>query len=271
MNAFHLFRYGFTLLILMALPARAIAQQAIPSPVDVIGFEPGADYKLANYAQITSYFEQLDAASDRVQMIKIGESVLGRPLFVVFISSADNIAKLDRYKSISAQLARARIDDDTAYELAQEGKAVVWIDGGMHATERATAQMTPALAHRLATEASAEMDAIRDNVIVMLMPNMNPDGLDIVADWYKTNLGTPFETTSPPWLYHHYVGHDNNRDWFMNNMPESEAVSHIMYNEWYPQIIHNHHQTSPAWARIFLSSFCRSSESQHPPRRHHGR
>ena len=156
---------------------------------------------------------------------------------------------------MSAKLARARIDEATAQKFAEAGKAVVWIDGGMHASERAHGQMTPALAYRLISEESAEMAEIRDKVIVLLMPNINPDGLDIVASWYKKYLGTPFETTGPAWLYHHYVGHDNNRDWFMNNMPESEAVSQVIYNEWYPQIIHNHHQTSPAWARIFLPPF----------------
>ena len=89
----------------------------------------------------------------------------------------------------------------------------------------------------------------------MLMPVMNPDGLDIIADWYRKNLGTPFETTSPPWLYHHYVGHDNNRDWFMNNMPETYHVNEILYNEWYPQIVYNQHQTGPSWTRIFVPPF----------------
>ncbi|MFK7845429.1 MAG: M14 family zinc carboxypeptidase [Rhodothermales bacterium] len=239
---------------LQSLPVFA-QTSTIPKPSDVFGFEPGDDYKLANYTQITDYFQQLDAATDRAEMIQIGTSVLGKPLFVMFISDQANLKKLENYRSISEKLARARIDDETAQKLAAEGKAIVWIDGGMHASERAHGQMTPALAYRLITEESAEMREIRDKVIVLLMPNINPDGLDIVTSWYNKYLGTPFETTGPAWLYHHYVGHDNNRDWFMNNMPESEAVSQVLYNEWYPQIIHNHHQTSPAWARIFLPPF----------------
>ena len=239
----------------LLLGVSAFAQQSVPAPSDVFGFEPGADYKLANYDQITTYLTQLDAASDRAAMIEIGTSVLGKPLFLMFISSEENLQQRDKWRAISEQLARGRIDEPTARQLADEGKAVVWIDAGMHATERAGAQMTPALAYRLVTEESPEMDEIRDKVIILLMPNLNPDGLDIVANWYTTYLGTPFETTSPTWLYHHYVGHDNNRDWFMNNMPESEAASHILYNTWYPQIVHNHHQTSPPWARIFLPPF----------------
>ncbi|MFB3131612.1 MAG: M14 family metallopeptidase, partial [Rhodothermales bacterium] len=140
-------------------------------------------------------------------------------------------------------------------QLASEGKSIIWIDGGLHASEVAHAQMTTLLAHRVATEETPEMQHIRDNTILLLMPVMNPDGLDIIASWYKNTLGTPFETTRPPWLYHYYVGHDNNRDWFMNNMPESQAVTQVLYNEWYPQIVYNHHQTSPSWTRIFLPPF----------------
>ena len=245
----------YCFLLFLVPTSISIAQDVIPKPIDVLGFEPGADYELANYAQISSYLQQLDAASDRVEMIEIGTSVLGRPLYLMFISSEENLKHLETWRAISEKLARARIDETQALQLANEGKAIVWIDAGMHATERACAQMVPALAYKIATEESAEMQEIRDNVIVLLMPNMNPDGLDIVASWYKKHLGTPFETTSPTWLYHHYVGHDNNRDWFMNNMPETEAVSTVLYNQWYPQIVHNHHQTSPAWARIFLPPF----------------
>lgn len=227
----------------------------VPHPSDVFGFQPGDNYQLANYGQMLEYYRQLDAASDRVMMREIGSSVLGKPLLLLMISSKKNLKKLDQYRSISEQLARARISDDVARKLAASGKSVVWIDGGLHATEVACAQMTTLLAHKVATEESDEMKRIRDNSILLLMPVMNPDGLDIVADWYKKNRGTPFEMTRPPWLYHHYVGHDNNRDWFMNNMPESEAVTNVLYNEWYPQIVYNHHQTGPSWTRIFVPPF----------------
>ncbi|MFK7830790.1 MAG: M14 metallopeptidase family protein [Congregibacter sp.] len=234
----------------------ALGTHAQPqSPEQMFGFQPGDDYKLASYEQIDAYFRQLAQKSDRVQLREIGQSVLGRPLLLLTISSADNLANLDRYRSISEQLARARVDEDSADALAREGKAVVWIDGGLHATELAHGQMTPLLAHRVATEESAEMQAIRDNVIFLLMPNMNPDGLEIVRKWYVSQLGTPFEQTNPPELYHHYVGHDNNRDFFMNNMPESKAVAEVIYNEWYPQIIYNQHQSSPGYARIVIPPY----------------
>ncbi|MCG8607078.1 M14 family metallopeptidase [bacterium] len=227
----------------------------IPHPKDIYGFTPGDDYKLATYDQMLEYYKRLDEASNRVQMREIGKSVLGRPLLLLFLSTEENLQQLERWRSVSEQLARARIDEETARRLAKEGKSITWIDGGLHATEVAHAQMTSLLAYKIVTEETPEMQKIRENTIVLLMPVMNPDGLDIVAAWYKRNLGTPFETTRPPWLYHHYVGHDNNRDWFMNNMPESRAVTKILYNEWYPQIVYNHHQTGPRWTRIFIPPF----------------
>jgi len=241
------------LYLLFILSFNLLAQ--IPKPSDVFGFEPGADFKLANYDQLTDYYQKLDQASDRVKLTEIGKTTLGRPMLLLFVSSAKNIANLDKYRQISQDMARAKIDQATAIQNSKDGKAIIWIDGGLHATERAPAQMLPELAYKVATEESDEMQKIRDNVIMLLMPVMNPDGLEIVVDWYKQNLGSPYETTGPPILYHHYVGHDNNRDWFMNNMPESYHVNEILYNTWYPQIVYNHHQSSPAWARIFLPPF----------------
>ncbi len=239
--------------VLLILPFNLFAQ--VPKPSDVFGFEPGADYKLADYSQLQDYYQKLDQASDRVVLTEIGKTTLGRPMLLLFISSKDNIANLDKYRKISQDMALAKIGQASATQNAKDGKAIIWIDGGLHATERAPAQMLPELAYNVATGETDEMKKIRDNVIMLLMPVMNPDGLEIVVDWYKQNLGTPYETTGPPILYHHYVGHDNNRDWFMNNMSESYHVNEILYNTWYPQIVYNHHQSSPPWARIFLPPF----------------
>jgi hypothetical protein len=245
--------FGAIALFVVFTVSTAFAQ--VPAPESVIGFEPGADYKLADYDQVTDYYQQLSSASDRVQMKTIGTTSMGRPMTLLFISSADNLDTLDRWRAISSTLARARVAEERAQQLAEEGRAVVWIDAGMHATERAPGQAMMTLAHRVATEESAEMQKIRENVVLLLMPMMNPDGLDIVENWYDRVLDTPYETSSPPWLYQKYVGHDNNRDWFMNNMPETRAVTDVIYNEWYPQIVVNHHQTSPSWARIFVPPF----------------
>jgi hypothetical protein len=238
-----------------ALLSFSTAGAAPASPSEIFGFQPGDDYKLASYEQMEVYYRQLAQESDRVQLREIGKTPLGRNLYLLTISSVENLANLEKYRSISEQLARGRVDSETAESLANEGKSVVWIDGGLHATEVAHGQMTSLLAHRVATEESAEMNQIRDNVIFLLMPVMNPDGLEIVRKWYESQLGTAYEQTTPPELYHHYVGHDNNRDYFMNNMPESKAVANVVYNEWYPQIVYNQHQSSPGYARIVLPPY----------------
>ena len=227
----------------------------LQSPEQVFGFKVGSDRKLADYSQMLTFYKQLANNSDRVILKEIGKSSEGQPMILLFISTAENLSQLDKWKKISSELARARINEDKAREHAKNGKTILWIDGGMHATERAHGQMTSELAYRVATEESSEMKKIRENVILLLMPVINPDGMRLVVNWYKKNLGTPYETTGPPVLYQKYVGHDNNRDWFMNNMLETQAVSKILYNEWYPQIVYNHHQTGPAWARIFLPPF----------------
>lgn len=250
----------FPLAALLLLPALFFCLQLpllaqVPKPDDIFGFRPGADYKMADYGQMLSFYEKLDAASERVQMIEIGKSTHGRPIKLLFISSEKNLKGLARYREISTALATARIPEAEARTLAREGKAMVWFDAGMHATERAPAQMTPELAYRIATEETPEMQKVRDQVITLLVPVINPDGLELVVSWYRKYLGTPYETTSPSVLYQEYVGHDNNRDWFMNNMQETKVISQALYREWFPQIVHNHHQTSPAWARIFIPPF----------------
>jgi hypothetical protein len=228
----------------------------VPAPADVIGFAPGTDYKLAHYEAIARYFHALDEASDRVAVETIGESTLGKPLLLALISSPENLLRRDRYREISRRLALAKeLDEEEARALAREGKAVIWIDGGLHATEVAHGQMTPELAHWLATDEGEEARRIRENAIVLVMANMNPDGLDIVAEWYEKNLGTPYETTPPPTLYHPYIGHDNNRDWFMFTQSETRAVARELYHVWFPQIVYNHHQSGPFPARIWVPPF----------------
>src|SRR5699024_8925101 len=136
------------------------------------------------------YYDRLDAASERVKKIQIGETVLGRPMILLYISSEENMQQLDRWREISEKLSRARINNEEANKLSEEGKSIVWIDGGMHSTELAHGQMTSELAYRIATEETPEMQKIRDNVITLLMPVMNPDGLDIVSSWYLDHIDT---------------------------------------------------------------------------------
>lgn len=245
------FKLFFAALLLTAFGLKA----QIPHPRATFGHEVGADYKLADYDQMLEYYDKLDASTDRVQMIEIGKSVMGRPIKLVFISSEENMKSLEKWREISEKLSRAEITEEEARKMAKDGKAIIWFDGGMHATERAHAQMTSELMWRIAAEESEEMQKIRDNVITLVVPVINPDGVDIVVDWYRKTLGTPYESSSPPILYQKYVGHDNNRDWFMNNMPETKAVTTVLYSQWYPQIVHNHHQTAPRGAMIFIPPF----------------
>lgn len=241
-----------TLLLLLAALCHAAAP---PTPSEHLGFTPGDDYKLADYAQITGYFQKLDAASDRIQVVEFGRSTLGKPMYVAFISDAENLKRLERYREISRRLALGQATAEEARSLAAEGKAIVWIDSGLHASEVAPSQHAPELAFRMVTGEDAETRAIRRDVILMQVPVMNPDGLDWVAHWYAKNVGTPYELAPLPWLYQKYSGHDNNRDYFMLNLPETRATTRLLFQEWFPQIVYNQHQIPPFPARIFVPPY----------------
>ncbi len=239
-------------LSLTLVGAAQAPRTAVPEPKDFFGFVPGDDYKVFNYERDLAYFRALDAASDRVVIEEIGQTTLGKTMIVALISSEANLKNRERYRDIARRLATARgTSDAEARALAKEGKAIVWIDGGMHSSEIANSHHMPELAWWVATSETDEARRIRDNVIFVAMPTLNPDGLDIVTDWYTKHVGTPFETTTPPWLYHHYIGHDNNRDWYMFTQAETANVGRQLYHRWFPQIVYNHHQSSPFPGRIW--------------------
>jgi hypothetical protein len=249
---------GFALLLCLVVPALPAAQsrRAVPAPQTTFGFEPGADYKLATYDQSIEYFRKLDAESNYVTLVEAGRTSQGRPLYFALISSPDNLAHVERYREIALRLAHpSGLSEGEARRLASEGKAFVHIDGGLHATEVAGPQHTPLLAYELVSRA-AEPDtkAILDNVVLMLWPTINPDGQQIVAEWYMKNVGTPYELSEVPTLYQEYVGHDNNRDAYMLNMIESRAIEHA-WRQWEPQIVYVHHQSGPFPTRIWLPPF----------------
>ena len=240
--------------------------QSIPTPESVLGHKPGDDFYLANYTESRDYFRKLAAASDRIKLITVGKTTRGLDWEIAIISSPANLAKLDHYKEISQKLARGRgLDDAAARALAREGKAIVHIDGGLHSTEVAGAQQSIALAYKLvSTQREPDIDAILDNVILMLWPTLNPDGQNEVVSWYRRNVGTPFETAPLPDLYQEYVGHDNNRDGYMNNMLESRDVTKTEL-DWDPVIFYCHHQTAPFPTRIFIPPFTEPISSNiHP-------
>ncbi len=228
------------------------APNRLPDPADTFGFAPGTDRRLADYGQITTYFRRLAAATPRVRLFSIGQTSEGREMLLAAISAEENLARLDRYRDIARQLADGRgLTDASARALAREGRAIVWVDMGLHATEVAAAQVSVEVARAVAGDDTDEMRRIRDQVILVLVPVMNPDGLDIVTKWYRANVGTPFETSPLPVLYQKYAGHDNNRDWYMQNLVETRNITRQLYQEWFPQMVYNHHQSGLTSPRIW--------------------
>jgi hypothetical protein len=229
----------------------------VPSPRDILGFTPGDDRKVADWKQITDYFGLLGSASYRVEVKTVGTSTLGKPLVAAFISSPENIRELDKYREIQRRLADPRLVRDEAERdrLVREGKTVVVISCSIHSTEIVASQMSMQLAYELATARDAETAEILDNTILILIPSPNPDGIDIVADWYRRSLGKPWEGSEPPELYHHYAGHDDNRDWFMLNLRETRAVTRLLWKEWFPQLVYDVHQQGSNGSRFFVPPF----------------
>jgi hypothetical protein len=227
----------------------------VPTPAEHFGYTPGDDYKLADTTEIFGYFQKLAAASDRIKLVEFGRSSEGRPMYVAFISAPENLQKLEHYRQIASRLALGQATGDEARALAEEGRSIVWIDSGLHASETAPAQQAPLLAYKMLTSESAEVELVRRNVILMQVPVINPDGLDMIAHWYRKNVGTPYETAPMPWLFQKYAGHDNNRDWFMLNLAETRNVSRLLFREWFPHIVYNQHQAPPFPARIFVPPY----------------
>ncbi len=226
-------------------------------PEKFLGHPVGTDRKLADYSQIKAYFEKLDQESPRLQLLTIGESTLKRPIIMAVISSEENMAKLDRYREITKKLRDSRtLPPEEAKSLAAEGKAILLITCSLHATEIAASQMSMELAYKLVTgDTPFDASRVLSDVIVLLVPSHNPDGNQMVVDWYRKYVGTPYEGGRMPWLYHHYAGHDNNRDWFMFNLAETRAVSKVLYQDWLPQIHIDEHQMGSTSARLFVPPF----------------
>jgi hypothetical protein len=246
----------FFLTIFLSITAFA-QTTTIPSPKSVLGFTPGDDRTIAGWSQITDYFERLDRASDRVLVQTLGQSTLKRPLIVAFISARENILALPKYKEIQQQLADPRkITQNLQRDrLLANGKVVIAISCSIHSTEIVAAQMSMQLAYELATAQDADTREILQNTILMLIPSPNPDGIDIVANWYRKTLGTPYEGREPPELYHHYAGHDDNRDWFMLNLKETQLITRLLWHDWFPQIVYDVHQQGSNGSRFFIPPF----------------
>ncbi len=236
--------------LLIAVPhAVADAQGPVPTPSDVIGIPIGADRTLADWPQILRYFATLAQRSPNVKLDTIGTTTQGKPMIVAAISTAENIRRLDEILAVQRRLSDPRRLSSAAEDsLVASQPVVIWISCNLHSSEIASSQMAMELAYSLATTDSLQKSM--KNVVIALVPSMNPDGMQMIVDWYKVGLGTPFEGGPMPWLYHQYVGHDNNRDWYMVTQKESRAVSTALYGKYFPQVYYDVHQQGSNGMRL---------------------
>lgn len=244
-----------TRIVVIAFILSALVQpQTIKSPEEFLGFRVGADYKIAPYETIQKYFGHLSENSDRLIYKEIGKSTLGREMFMAIISTPENLKNLDYYVSVSKRLSDPRkLDEETAKKLSEEGKVIVLVTCNIHSTEIGSAQMSMELAYDIISgKADKSVIEAMNNVIFILMPSINPDGTTMVVDWYNKYLNTEYDGAPLPFLYHHYAGHDNNRDWFMLNLAETRNVIKIAFHDYLPQIWLDEHQMGSTGARLFV-------------------
>jgi hypothetical protein len=255
---------AFLLTLLFIGSGVARAEGNIPKP-EFGQYTVGDDYFLANYSQLVDYWDRLAKASDRIHIVDIGTTQEGRTMKMAIITSPENYKNLERYREISVRLAKAEgLTDEQARELAAEGKAVVWIDGGLHASETVNAQALFLEAYDLVTSHDAEALRILDNVILLLV-QANPDGMDLVSNWYMKESDPKKRNMAIPRLYQKYAGHDNNRDSYIANLAETEVINRQMFIEWIPQIMWNQHQTGPAGTVLFMAPFRDPFNYNHDP------
>ena len=240
--------------ILLLLVASVLGAPSLP-PKELLGFQVGEDRKLADWGQITNYFRHLNRTSRKLRLVELGPSTLGRPMLMAIITSPENLARLDEYRETQRVLADPRLAGASAGERIRKGKAVVLVTCGIHSTEVGSPLLSMDLAYQLVTAQDPSTAAILKNVILLLVPSLNPDGLDVVTDWYRKTLGTAAEGTSPPQLYHTYTGHDNNRDWFMFTQKETRLIVEKVHNVWHPQVVMDLHQMGTDGPRIFVPPY----------------
>ena len=231
----------------------AAAQAHITSPEEAFGFKLGADRKLADWTQLTAYYQKLAHESKSVRYEELGKTTEGRPFVAVTITSPENMAHLEDYKKIQAQLADPRITSpEQAKSLEARGKTILVVTCNIHSTEIASSQSCAGFAYMLATGTGPNAQQILNNTIIVMIPSLNPDGQQLVTDWYKKYLGTPYEGTSPVVLWHHYTGHDDNRDWYAFTQVETQLTVNKVLNVWHPQILYDIHQMGSNGPRIYL-------------------
>lgn len=228
----------------------------VTAPATWFGHQMGADRKIARWDKIVQYFYQLQQESDRIQVIDLGPSTEGNPFLLAIISSPANLANLEQLRQVNLQITDPRGQSEAAIkELVKQGKAVILQSMSLHASEIGGTQMAPELAYDLLTGECEETQRILDNVIFLMVPCFNPDGQQMVTDWYERWVGTEYEGCSMPWLYHKYSGHDNNRDAFMQNLVETQYMGRLLLREWRPEAYQDHHHMGSYGARLYVSPY----------------
>ena len=231
-------------------------QTVLPTPEKFFGFQMGADRKLANWDKLHEYYQLLAKSSSKMRLVELGKTSEGRPYLALFISSPANLAKLDQYKQMNARLADPRgLSEAEAKKLVTDARGVIIQSFALHSSEVAASQTAAEFVYDSLTRTDAEAQLILDNVISIVMPSINPDGTQMIADWYMKYVGTPHEAAQLPWLYQKYAGHDNNRDGFALNLPESQHLGKLMYREWIPQAYVDHHQMGSGNARLYIPPY----------------
>jgi hypothetical protein len=248
-------RSALVLALFIAMAVQVVAQKNahVPTPSEFLGFEVGADRKLADYRQIAAYFKALSAASSRVEVQVLGKTTLGEEMFMAVISTPENLRNKAKYQGIARKLADPRgLSEEQIDALAGEGKGIFLLTCNIHSTEIGSSQMAMEWAYKLATTNDPEMLRRLNDVIVLLVPSLNPDGEIMVTEWYRKYLGTRYEGGAMPYLYHHYVGHDDNRDWYMLTQVETRNMNQAVYHEWFPQFWLDEHQMGYYGPRIYI-------------------
>ena len=257
-------------LLICVVLVQDIARAQLMPPEEVLGFQVGADYKVVGWQIVSDYMRHVAEHSDRILLEELGKTTEGNDLLMLLISAPENLENLARYQQIQRQLAlpSASTTEDNKTELdalAQEGKAVVLINCNLHSTEIASSQMSMEFAYEFATTESPQIQEILENVIILLIPSANPDGLNIVVDWYNRTVGTPHEGSEIPWLYHKYTGHDNNRDWFMLTQIETQLLTRVLYKEWFPEVVYDVHEMSYRGPRFVIPPYFEPVNPNIPP------
>ena len=227
--------------------------ETIESPERFFGFRMGTDRKIARWDRIVEYFWLLDKKSDAIKVVELGKSTEGNPFLLAIITSPENMKNLDKIKEMSYRIAHPKgLSDGEIEDIIKNGKTVVEITNSMHATEIGGTQMSPELAYELITSEEPTFQKIRENTVLLLFPCFNPDGEIMITDWYNKLLGTEYEGVNQPWLYHKYVGHDNNRDMIMQHMVETQMWARVTFEEWFPQAYFDHHHMGSYGARLYV-------------------